>query len=452
MFENDNENGFFAGMGDGDGLDLGSNTGGDFADFTFLDDKNIGDIFGDEKEDKAAAPDTPEPDTSDIFSVKKTENEAEEAKNEKKVSEPKAASNEAEKSDTDKPAAAEVPDLFEAAIAKAEKKQAESAKSSLTEKLPVFSYASVKEEIVDTSKTFDQLRKEKSEDFPELDDSSSVTWKVEYGKITKAVPTPNKTTIAGFKSQIENSKEFLDSLKKAKGEIECKVTPSVTAKKKGVISPYKGVFNSVDEAVASGKKIAFVPSEDGRVYEIRNNRIGTFIAEADRVTIVKKVRAGFIPALPKIPYSILSELIAFFKACITETSELEALAYIYWSFYDSKYYVYVPKQEVSKDSVDTFLPDMDEEKFVLAMEVHSHNTMPAVFSCIDNKDERATRIYTVIGRLDKVFPDITTRISVGGKFVELNPDAVFERIEGDFPESWKDAVCKRQPEEKGADL
>lgn len=244
----------------------------------------------------------------------------------------------------------------------------------------------------------------------------------------------------------------MDYLKKAKGEIECKVTPSVTAKKKGVISPYKGVFNSVDESVASGKKIAFVPSEDGRVYEIRNNRIGTFIAEADRVTIVKKVRAGFIPALPKIPYSILSELVAFFKACITETSELEALAYIYWSFYDSKYYVYVPKQEVSKDSVDTFLPDMDEEKFVLAMEVHSHNTMPAVFSCIDNKDERATRIYTVIGRLDKVFPDITTRISVGGKFVELNPNAVFERIEGDFPESWKDAVCKRQPEEKGADL
>lgn len=450
MFENDKENGFFAG---GEDLDLGSSTGDDFADFTFLDDENIGDIFGDEKEDKATTTELTEPKTSDIPEVKNTENEAEEPKNEEEVSEPETtASSEDKVSDTDKPEAAEIPDLFEAAIAKAEKKQAESTKSSLTEKLPIFSYASAKEEIVDTSKTFDQLRNEKAEDFPELDDGTSVTWKVEYGKITKTVSSPKKTTIAGFKSQIENSKEFLDSLKKAKGEIECKVMPSVTAKKKGVISPYKGVFNSVDEAAVSGKEIAFVPSGDGRVYEVRNNRIGTFIAEADKVTILKKVRAGFIPALPKIPCSILSEIIAFFKACITETSELEALAYIYWSFSDSKYYVYVPKQEVSKNSVDTFLPDMNEEKFVLAMEVHSHNTMPAVFSHIDNKDERATRIYTVIGRLDKVFPDITTRISVGGKFVEINPNAVFEPIEGDFPESWKDAVCKRQPEEKGADL
>ena len=105
-----------------------------------------------------------------------------------------------------------------------------------------------------------------------------------------------------------------------------------------------------------------------------------------------------------------------------------------------------------RDSVNTLLPDIDEEKFVLVMEVHSHNTMSAVFSCIDNKDERATGIYTVIGKLNNVFPDITTRISVGGKFVEINPDAVFERIEGDFPESWKNAVSPILPEEKGADL
>lgn len=451
MFENDKENGFFAGMEGGDGLDLGSNAGGDFADFSFID-ENIGDIFKDVKESKVVSSAQAESDTSNIPDVQITENKAEGSKNEEKVSESKATANEGKKPDTDKPADAEVPDLFEAAVAKAEEKQAESTKSSLTEKLPVFSYASVKEEIVDTSKTFDQLRNEKAEDFPELDDGTSVTWKVEYGKITKTVSVPKKTTIAGFKSEIENSKEFLDSLKKTKGEIKCKVTPSVTAKKKGVIAPYKGVFNSIDEALASGRQIAFIPSEDGKVYEVRNNRVGTFIAEADRVTILKKVRAGFIPALPKIPYSILSDIIAFFKSCITETSELEALAYIYWSFSDSKYYVCVPKQMVSKDSIDTFLPDMDEEKFILAMEVHSHNTMPAVFSAVDNKDERVTGIYTVIGRLDKVFPDITTRISVGGKFVELNPNAVFEQIEGDFPESWKDAVCKRQSEEKGDDL
>lgn len=341
-------------------------------------------------------------------------------------------------------------DPFEAALAQANQKQAEKDKSGLVQKLPIFSYANAKEEIVDTSKTFDELRNEKAEDFPELDDATAVSWKMTYGTVTKTVTTPKKTTIASLKKQIEESKEFMDCLKKAKGEIECKVIPSVTAKKKGIVASYKGVANSLEEAVSSGKQIVFVPSSDGKIYEVRNNQIGTFIAEADSVSLFSKVRAGFIPALPKIPYSILSEIIAFFKTFVTEKSENEAMANIYWSFEEEKYRVHVPKQTVTKASVDTNLPDIDEEKFLLVMEVHSHNTMGAVFSRTDDKDEIATRLYTVIGRLDKVFPDMTTRISVGGKHLVIDPAIVFDGIGGEFPEKWKEAVeiRKNQKEEK----
>lgn len=339
-------------------------------------------------------------------------------------------------------------DPFEAALAQANQKQAEKDKSGLVLKLPIFSYANAKEEIVDTSKTFDELRNEKAEDFPELDDATAVSWKMTYGTITKTVTTPKKTTIASLKKQIEESKEFMDCLKKAKGEIECKVIPSVTAKKKGIVASYKGVANSLEEAVSSGKQIVFVPSSDGKIYEVRNNQIGTFIAEADSVSLFSKVRAGFIPALPKIPYSILSEIIAFFKTFVTEKSENEAMANIYWSFEEEKYRVHVPKQTVTKASVDTNLPDIDEEKFLLVMEVHSHNTMGAVFSRTDDKDEIATRLYTVIGRLDKVFPDMTTRISVGGKHLAIDPAIVFDGIGGEFPEKWKEAVEIRKYEKE----
>ena len=339
-------------------------------------------------------------------------------------------------------------DPFEAALAQANQKQAEKDKSGLVLKLPIFSYANAKEEIVDTSKTFDELRNEKAEDFPELDDATAVSWKMTYGTITKTVSTPKKTTIASLKKQIEESKEFMDCLKKAKGEVECKVIPSVTAKKKGIVASYKGVANSLEEAVSSGKQIVFVPSSDGKIYEVRNNQIGTFIAEADSVSLFSKVRAGFIPALPKIPYSILSEIIAFFKTFVTEKSENDAMANIYWSFEEEKYRVHVPKQTVTKASVDTNLPDIDEEKFLLVMEVHSHNTMGAVFSRTDDKDEIATRLYTVIGRLDKVFPDMTTRISVGGKHLVIDPAIVFDGIGGEFPEKWKEAVEIRKYEKE----
>ena len=166
--------------------------------------------------------------------------------------------------------------------------------------------------------------------------------------------------------------------------------------------------------------------------------------------MMRKVRAGFIPALPKIPYSMLSEILSFFKEYVTDTGELEALAYIYWSFVDSKYYVHVPKQQVSKASVDSSIPELDEDKFVLVMEIHSHNTMAARFSPTDDRDERATRLYTVVGRMDKVFPDITTRASVGGKYVEIEPETVFEGLDGTFPEAWKDAVDVRKPKFKEA--
>lgn len=465
MFESDNKDGLFTGSGE---LDLGSDLGGDFADFSaFADDEfnekspidtNVGDTQAPEassdsnqpQEAEKLHPAEAEPETAAVIDTSKTE--LEEPENETNISTPQnAAEQNADEKVSIKESEA-VLNPFETAIAKAEEKQAETAKSSLSDKLPVFSYAGATEDIVDTSKTFDALRIEKAEDFPELDDATVVTWKMVYGTITKNIPTPKKTSVASLKKQIEDSKEFLDSLKKAKGEIKCQVTPSVTAKKKGIMSPYKGVFGSVDDAVASGKVIAFVPSNNGRVYEVRSNRIGTFIAEADNVSILKKVRAGFVPALPKIPYSILAEIITFFKAYVTTAEELEAMAYIYWSFADEKYYVHVPKQQVSKASVDAMLPEMDEDKFLLVMEIHSHNTMRAVFSPTDDMDERATRLYTVVGRLDKLFPDIVTRISVGGKYVEINPTSIFDGIDNPYPENWREAVEECTPNAKEASL
>ena len=437
-------NGLFGGN---EPIDLGSDA--TFTDLPDFSSDDFDSIFGTaEKKDDAQTEsaevksETPAPTTTD----KPEETQANEETT--TVSQPNAeAKDETAESDvaSDK---SEEQDPFEAALAQANQKQAEKDKSGLVLKLPIFSYANAKEEIVDTSKTFDELRNEKAEDFPELDDATAVSWKMTYGTITKTVTTPKKTTIASLKKQIEESKEFMDCLKKAKGEVECKVIPSVTAKKKGIVASYKGVANSLEEAVSSGKQIVFVPSSDGKIYEVRNNQIGTFIAEADSVSLFSKVRAGFIPALPKIPYSILSEIIAFFKTFVTEKSENEAMANIYWSFEEEKYRVHVPKQTVTKASVDTNLPDIDEEKFLLVMEVHSHNTMGAVFSRTDDKDEIATRLYTVIGRLDKVFPDMTTRISVGGKHLVIDPAIVFDGIGGEFPEKWKEAVEIRKYEKE----
>lgn len=449
MFENEKDL-----FGDFGSLDLGSDLGADFADFTPVnDDMDMSSIFGEEKKEAETQPE-PIQDAPVENAEQKTEEFTEPAKKDEvtEVKENEGTKTTNQQSVEVKEEVKQKPDseadLFEQVVAQAETKQAESVKNGLTDKLPIFSYANAKEEIVDTSKTFDQLRNEKAEDFPELDDGTSVSWKMVYGTITKTVANPKKTTIASMKKEIENSKAFLDSLKKAKGEIECKVTPTVTAKKKGVASAYKGMCTSVTEAIMSNKVISFIPSSDGRVYELRKNKIGAFIAPADHVSVLGKVRAGFIPALPKMPNKLLEQAITFFRSFMSEDGDYEAIVYIYWSVEDSKYYIFVPKQQVSGTTIDTTVPELDEEKYILAMEIHSHNHMAAEFSVTDNKDEKVTRLYTVVGRLNKLYPDINTRISVGGKYVEIDPADVFEGIKVDFPEKWRESVEIKKPLER----
>ena len=78
-----------------------------------------------------------------------------------------------------------------------EQTKSSKAEQSLEGKLPVFTYGGATEEISDTSKTFDELRIEKSVDFPELEEGKRVSWTVEYGKITKNVPDPKGTSACG---------------------------------------------------------------------------------------------------------------------------------------------------------------------------------------------------------------------------------------------------------------
>lgn len=410
-----------------EGLDLGSN--GAFGDVSLFEEEGTLNAFAEETNSPKGG--TKQEEKAEIS---KTDNPPEENKAEANeiINEPKEDTKEKVDSQAD---------LFETVVAAADDIQADKDRASLIEKLPVFSYGGAEEEIADPTVTFEKLREEKAEDFPELDDKIKVSWKMNYGSISKTVTSPGKTTISEMKSKIEKSEEFMKMLKKNKGKAECKVMPSVTAHKKGIVNGgYKGFFNTFEEAVKSGKHISYVPSDDGRVYEIRSNNIGTFIAPANKVSLSGKIRAGFIPALPKIPFYILAQILTFFKSEATENGKYEAMAYIYWSFLDSKYYAYVPRQTVTKITIDAKEPELDEKMYPLVMEIHSHHSMESVFSPTDNNDEKKTRLYTVVGKLNKFFPDITTRISVGGKFVEINPKLVFESINEMYPEKWNSAV------------
>jgi hypothetical protein len=308
--------------------------------------------------------------------------------------------------------------------------------------LPVFSYNGNEEPIENTEQTFEELRLAKADDFPEFDEAQSISWSVTYGKISKNVDKPRKTKIGDLKREIESSKEFMEALKKAKDKHpKCIVKPIVKMQKKGECA-YKGIFPRLAEARASDKTICFIPARDGQVYERRVTDAGEFITPTSGVTYLDEIRAGFAPALPPIPFILLAQAISLFRWLMGDGEggrPLEALVHIYWDRKEKRFFLHVPEQTVGKEFVDAVLDDelLNDERYLHYADIHSHNDMPAKFSPVDDRDERANRVYMVVGRLDQYFPELSVRVCNGGHFCAIPPEQVLEPMpRANFPLEW----------------
>ena len=316
---------------------------------------------------------------------------------------------------------------------------------ALAAKPAIFSYAKVKENIEDRDSTFEDLRQKYEADFPELSDSKTISWTVNYGKTTKSVSNPGSDKVYDIKTEIENSKAFKEALKKAKTDAdknpECIVKLFKKAQTKGeALSGIKELCLTKAEAAQTNKPIVLLPSKDGRVYEQRRNEIGCFTAPAENVREFEDIRAEFKMALPKIPAHIFSKVMGFFKS-ISDELHYEVLVHILYDTEEKEYIIKVPKQRISEASVNSETDEPYPDRYIHVMDFHSHNTMPAVFSGTDNADEKETRLYAVAGRFNRTFPEITVRAGCAGEFIPLNPEDVFEGdFFGSYPEEWKENI------------
>lgn len=344
-------------------------------------------------------------------------------------------------------------DPFTAALKRA---QAQS-DSRLTERFAeidaIFSYGKAEDAITDRDMTFEDLRAKYETDFPELSESKKVSWTVSYGKVNKSITSPGSVKVYDIKAEIESSKAFIDGIKKAKTDAEkspkCLVKPKVTAQQKGEIlklPAYKDCCTSIEEAKKSGKSIILLPSKDGRIYQMRKTPVGNFTAPAENILEFQQIHSGFEMTLPKIPIHLLMRVLNFFRQ-LSDRNELEALVHILYDTDLGRYTLCVPKQELTHTSVHCVLEEEYPDHLIHVMDIHSHNTMPAKFSGIDDDDEKATRLYAVVGRLDRVLPDITLRASCGGQFIPLRCEEVFETgfKAYPYPSEWNDRICERKP-------
>ena len=302
-------------------------------------------------------------------------------------------------------------------------------------KLPVFSFEGIDEEIEDTSITFEGLRKEKKVDFPALEDAGKVSWRMDYGACSESIVAPSKKTLSEVKESIEKSEKFLSGIKKAKKPEDknpvCKVIPRVVAKSKGneVMPGYKGVFISLEEANKANKAISILPARNGQVMEIRKLPIGVFITpKTNNDPVLSDIKPGFQPTLPKIPKELFDEIMEHFKLAANKQKEL--LITIFWDSLEGKFIYDIPFQATTKASIyaEPSAEYDDTSRYFEYMDIHSHNTMEAFFSSIDNADEKGTKLYAVVGKVLDEIPQMRVRIANNGAFVDIKADEVFESI------------------------
>jgi PRTRC genetic system protein A len=135
-------------------------------------------------------------------------------------------------------------------------------------------------------------------------------------------------------------------------------------------------------------------------------------------------KEGFSLSLPKIPSDLILQIVTFFKAVNTKY-KAEAYASLFWN--GTQYHVEVPEQIISGGRVK-HQQQRDLPGEIEVLQIHSHDTMPAFFSGVDNEDEQehGQRIYAVFGKLDQVVPESKWRVNAGGVFYPVEMSSLID--------------------------
>ncbi len=150
--------------------------------------------------------------------------------------------------------------------------------------------------------------------------------------------------------------------------------------------------------------------------------LGVFIGKAQGPTLagLPTLDKGVVLNCPKLPWSSLSEVVAFFRA-IHKEIKAEAMVQFFWNPESGEYVAHVPLQLVSGGGVHHQSHFDAEGKLWHILDIHSHHTMAPFWSGTDDADEERFegRLFGVIGNIDKAIPGMSWRHRAMGAFTDL---------------------------------
>lgn len=167
-----------------------------------------------------------------------------------------------------------------------------------------------------------------------------------------------------------------------------------------------------------GEGLYVVTGRDGYEYRVEKTPFGIFECRVDGA------EPRFYMDAPKVPGQIFKQVIRFFR----KTPTKEAAIQLFYLRESGTYEIYIPKQKGTEHTVRYNRNAKKEEQEILFMDIHSHGSYPAFFSQTDNKDEKGTRLYMVIGSLarDPITYSWDLRAGIAGAYQNLKLEDIFE--------------------------
>lgn len=114
------------------------------------------------------------------------------------------------------------------------------------------------------------------------------------------------------------------------------------------------------------------------------------------------------------------------QACLARAADgtlLEMVCHLHWQ---SGWQLQIPPQSLSTSSCQPLADDSTSSYHQAVIDLHSHATMGAYFSTVDDADEVGFRIYAVLGRVDTRHPEMAVRVGLHGHWWPIPADWVFE--------------------------
>lgn len=237
-------------------------------------------------------------------------------------------------------------------------------------------------------------------------------------KVVEKYSVPLKIFVATFGLSIQLTPSDFDGKEKVSlDEIKAHLAKSYTIfsdKSRKLDSIYIEESNTLSLMFISGKKgavrteklpygiITGITTEDGRISEV------AFDFQGD-----------------KIPYEIYEQIIDFFRMKMPNEASCRIC-------HDGEKYVMVDTTGTAdRFTVNTVIPkELNDPSITHVLDVHSHNSMAAVFSVVDDADEIWQGLFMVVGRLNEPTPEVSIRAGLEGVFSPVSFTDIFEEVTG----------------------